>query len=238
MGYVFDILFSGLNVHNIPQRGFLMLIGDPVGLVNPMWFVFTLIVVRCIWIIECEIYRKIRKGDGVICVLFLIILCFDSMLHFNLMPSFIGRIIISYPLFFSGYLISKFKLIEKVKPYYICLIILPVLACKINGTIDVYSFNVGKSVIMFYVFSLLSSYGWICMFKSFLNLNSQIINTIVTGSLIIVAFHKFFLRLIFDSINDNLVFQLVIPLLVMLILYYPIKFIQKYVPFLIGNRKV
>ena len=238
LGYALDMLFCGINAHNILQRGFLMVIGDPVGLVNPMWFVYTLLMVRFIWIIECDIEKKLGVHGG-LCILFILILCVNSLFHFDLIPSFVGRILIAYPLFFVGYLMSRFKLIDIINPYFfICLILLPLLATRINGVVDIYSFKVGKSVLLFYIFAITTSFGWICLFKSILNINSGLINTIVTGSLIIVAFHKFFLRLIFNSLDESLLFQLIIPLLVIAILYYPIKWIQKNVPILIGKRKV
>ena len=236
--YALDILLCGLYAHNIPEKGYLMIIGDPAGLVNPMWFVFSLLIVRFLWILENKIGQATGK-HGITFLIFFLLLLLTSHLPSIPMPSFAGRIIIAYLLYYIGYLIAKSHLFDSSKIYYlIFLIIIPILGMHINGNIDVYSFNMGNSVILFLLFSILSSIGWISLFKCALNIYCKFTETIAVGSLLIVAFHKFFLRIVFPSFENNILFQLIIPLIVILLLYYPIKITQKYVPFLLGHRKI
>ena len=238
IGYALDILLCGLYAHNIPEKGYLMIIGDPAGLVNPMWFVFSLLIVRFLWILENKIGQVTGK-HGITFLIIFSLLFLTSYLPSIPMPSFAGRIIIAYLLYYMGYLIAKSRLLDRVKVYYlIFLTLIPILGMHINGNVDVYSFNMGNSVILFFLFSILSSIGWISLFKCVLNISSKFTNTIAVGSLLIVAYHKFFLRIVFSSIDDNIIFQLIIPLIVILLLYYPIKITQKYIPFLLGHRKI
>ena len=124
-------------------------------------------------------------------------------------------------------------------------IILFFMLSKYQGNVGLYDTTFGDAPLLFYPCAFIGI-GIVLYFSKIVRSN-QHIETFSKGTIVIMGLHgalypylMLLYRVLFRSrMNDsmNVICEMLISLLILLILYYPIIWMQKYVPFLIGNRK-
>ena len=221
------------------------ILGYPPGRVSPMWFVFCLFFVKCL---DIFCIRLCTKQWLKILFYTFVIIAIPVLINFKIgLPQSITWIFVAYPFWVVGRFLKNeqtkylativFKRLNNYV-YYIALlavIILPLIAVRLNGYVDIYYCILGN-IVLYYTFSIFVSICIFIIFKRFLDIKSDIITTLSKGALIIVAFH----RLVywpFEAFKGFMFVRLLAPLLAIILLYYPIVFCMKYLPILVGNRK-
>lgn len=140
-----------------------------------------------------------------------------------------------------------FKNISSLKIFIaVLLLISTIIISQIEGFVTLYNADFGKMPILFYPGAFFGSISIILLCKLFKNSNDVIL-TLSKGTIVIMGLHcaifpylilfyhvKF--KILYES-SYNFLFETIIAFLTMFLLYKPIMWLQKYVPFLIGNRR-
>ena len=224
------------------------LIGGSFTFAGPTWFLICLFNIKLIscFILKLKIYLQI-----IISTVFPILaLVIEADLYFGLKPAFI-----SIPFFVIGFHLKQQKLIEKIKDQFsleftlfLTSFFLLVIGNNIQGRVDIYKGILGEYPWLFYINALIGCFMVIMLCRMLNGIKSKFIRTISSATIVILGLHIFingyvykfvakFGILIYSEFQINLPVLILMTIAVILILYYPIIFLQKYLPFFIGNRK-
>ena len=220
---------------------FLSLIGLPCGKVNPMWFVYCLFAVKIIDVTIsyiCKRYRKVPVIIPVLIVLFISLSISNDILH---LPKPISWFFIAITYYWAGkFIFNKNKML--FMSCYGCrllvvilALLLPTMSVITNGSVDMYYCCFGNNGLLYFVFGIISSLAILSVFKNWFDKENVIISSLSKGTILIVAFHRFLLWPL-EIYNNNLIIRLLIPLAVIVLFYYPIRFTIRYAPFILGNK--
>ena len=210
---------------------------------GPCWFLLSMFCLK-------EIYYFYKKVPQIIKIIVLILLpvaayYFDKRLFWNLDAAFMA-----FPFYAIGYFFKTkglFKNISSLKIFIaVLLLISTIIISQIEGFVTLYNADFGKMPILFYPGAFFGSISIILLCKLFKNSNDVIL-TLSKGTIVIMGLHcaifpylilfyhvKF--KILYES-SYNFLFETIIAFLTMFLLYKPIMWLQKYVPFLIGNRR-
>lgn len=226
-----------------PILGIVWVRGNNNSFVNQLWFVWVLILLKCLY---RYIYDRCPKFIPLILVACVSYCCLLNALGLKTV-FYVDRCIMSLPFFMMGNLCK----------HYSCLKISKILSRKMGGVIgitfflliaidvsrlysgksmDMYAFRMGYSGLAYYMLAFLGTLALILIVR-ILPAN-KIVRKISTGTFLILALHYQILRLL--ELND-IVFSDITrlsSLAVIMVLCYPlILFSEKHCPILLGKNK-
>ena len=156
--------------------------------------------------------------------------------------------IYAMPFFLAGYILKDLKLdIHKIRPIVVVLLAIIYLLITLNvPRYDMMNYQCGPTYIVFFVNAICGSIVlfWFCTWLP----QNKIVQTFSIGTLLILTMHMpldFFILPIFHRIGitpPNSIFaSYLVPwlelIIVLLICYYPIYWLNKYCPILLGKMK-
>lgn len=224
----------------------------------PCWFIVSIIHIRLI----CN-YLNLNKKNIIIAVI-LAIFIFKILIIYNLDLFFcIDNTIMAIPYFFTGYIIrqifrnkynqtnenfsqSKIKLFL----YILISLIILIIIYKYNGVIlmnlRINKNLQGQSIILSYIAGIVGTFAVICISKLF-NANHKILDVISKNTLFIIFYHWLILWLIslckiyiLVNLVNSMVLRLVlcvfISIIILLLNYISIVFLEKYFPIILGKQ--
>lgn len=223
------------------------LIADGKSPAGACWFLI------CIFNLKIISYfiLKLRLKFQIPIITILVVLCFNFITSKGIDLYFtVDSSIMALPFFIGGYYFKKYALDTKVTNKYILLftfflsLFILTISSKLNGTIGMHGCFFGKSLFLFYINAFIGCCMSISLFKLFNNIKSHLMYVFSSGTIVILAFHLQMpmfiykaLFLLFGFTNVSFTSNILISALIMILLYYPILFIQKHCPILVGNRK-
>lgn len=239
--YLNELSFSQLKT---PIYSFL--IGHGHAPAGPTWFLICLFFVRIysFFILKLKtVYQTVILFASPI-IAYIIAYQLKIDIYFAIDSS-----LVALPFFMIGYYLKKYNTLDCVNSSYKQLVfviisfIVLLFLCSIQGRVDIHACNFGNYPILYYPQTLIGSFMIIMFSMLFNKIENKFIKNISSGTLIILAFHPHMPYWIYRITNHfypiqiNLTNNIIISVLIILILYYPILFVKKYFPVLIGNRK-
>lgn len=207
------------------------------------WFLYCLFTIK----IMAYFILKVNKWLQVILVftLFFIVYLHLFKFRFKIDVSFF-----SFIFFFLGYYLKKIdilSLVQKLNMYVvICFIIILfsvlVVTSRINGPVNLYTVEYGNSIFLCFFNAIIGSCMLIMLAILFNNISSKFVVVISSGTVFIMVFDLInWLYIIitnyqFKSAEWNVVLNILVSVAILFILYYPILFIKKHCPIIIGGR--
>lgn len=210
-----------------------MLSGTPMGHANALWFVYCIFMIKTI-----NIFGFIRFYQWLILFVSLLYAFLSIFSDANILPRFIAFPLIAFPFYFIGFLLKDIiASLNKSKTIILTLVgmCFPFIAASFYTRFDLYQYQFGGYMIEYYAFGIMGSLFVILGCKLLLFKRSDIVVLFANGSIMILAIHR--LLITWFAMNDSILYRIILSALILLLLYYPIKFCSKYVPILIGNRK-
>jgi putative O-acetyl transferase related protein len=222
---------------------FYFLTADAAGTGGPSWFLICLFEVWIIASLILKLNTKIQILTLLICVL--IAYTFPYHLWWRIDTCFAA-----IPFFIIGYYMRDKKLMPKFSSlgnlfFTILLGVITYWASLQTGYVNIYLREFGLYPYIYYILGFLGImhlYFFCCLFK---NYTSRILVTFSTGTIIIMGWHgisDFYLYSILKYffpflLGDSLLWSICFCVGSMFTLYFPIRFLQKRHPTLIGGRK-
>lgn len=201
--------------------------------IRPMWFVYSLAIMRIV-VSLCGTLRRVAfVAIGCICIFLLILL-------FGLIPKDydyfqINTTIMAFPFFALGmFLKNYFNWIIKYKLFFILFSLPFFYLATINGEISLIRCEAGNHWVLFYLNAAFISLFLLLMFQTFLNKSNSIIKTTAMGLIIILASHLTIISY-FDFLTKHLLHPVILTLVVMVIGYIMSRFSLRYFPILFGK---
>ncbi|MCQ2272818.1 MAG: acyltransferase family protein [Bacteroidales bacterium] len=237
--YVIFIVGSKDTIHTL----LCLCVGRPQGFAGPLWFVPVLFEIKIInmFLEYVESHLRLHRisvltmiGGGILIIILHVI---GIKPHWLLLP------IVSYPFFIIGKIFKNNELyidaIPKSAQILVCsiLILIPLIGAKFNGCVELYDCSLGKSVILFYIVGILSSVGFMSLFRLAGLHRSRLIETLSNGTIMILSLHSLLL-IPFDIHSCSLWFRIAYSAVVVLAFYYPICYSIRSFPLLIGKTKI
>jgi fucose 4-O-acetylase-like acetyltransferase len=236
-----------------PMIGIISSLGIPIENATVIWvsswFVITLIYIKIVHRILIAIVNEklnIYLLSNIPMLVLTMILKYNT---FNV-PLYIPQLLMAFPFFSIGYYIHlKNPLKENVTIIYndrFVKIIISLILFLIIGFLSYYNGNssignYGKNIVVYYIMAL-SGMLLVITISSFYNQENGIIKTISSGTLFIMAFELPFMGIVLRlSKLQYQYFGLIIlggvSCVALLLTVIPIKFVQKFIPIIIGGRK-
>lgn len=144
------------------------------------------------------------------------------------------RSIIAFGLICIGFYSTK--IIEKINlPIAVLLLIVTFILCQFNGNIDLYRLKL-CNIFLYIINGTFASFGIIFICKSLER--NKMLEFWGKNSLIILGTHQLMTRFLLKIYNSsNIIFNLTILILIMMLEYPIINFINNYFPWVIGKEK-
>lgn len=212
---------------------------------SAFWFVYCLMLIKLL----VFFLLKISKILQVLFVIIGFILVYYHVLLFNFR---IDAALIAIAFFFIGYYLHRLQVMELLKNNsviffsFIASLSVLLFTSQLNGpNVDVYLCLFGESVFLYYFNAILGSFMIFMLAKLLNSVQSKFMTVIASGTLLIMAFHAPGITYNFlaesmsipDSLSISIPIKFIISVLNIILLYYPILFIQKYASFILGGRK-
>lgn len=210
---------------------------------NPMCGVIWFLVVLFVCFIVLDLIVKLYKTKGLLisslgCIVLVIIQ--NSFNYKDFMYGFyFQRAIISFPYVAFGYFChDKNILVKSTKKnhlilYGIILFVVYLFLVLINGRVGIYSCSFGKSVILYYITSVVGSLALFNL-MAIRKTSNFLIKKISSGTIVILCIHQVMIK-IFVHIWNNPYF---ITVAIITICYPIICFLNKYAPWIVGRTKI
>lgn len=224
-----------------------ILLGNQEGIgikyFNPLWFLISLFIMR----IVSSLFSETKLIClGCLCILTASILYHFQYFSYNNDYFQLCTTLICYPFFIGGFVIKNKNIkiqFPLFKTNFLSIIIFLVsggfllLLGYNNGFVNIFrATQAGNSIVIFYLVGFLLSYMIICIISTFLNRSSAIIETISSGTVLILALHRMFLLGIIYNLPKNNFTAITVSILVMIICYPLIVLSKKYFHAIIGHR--
>lgn len=217
---------------------------DYIILFPGCWFVFALLFGRFL-MGDIKVFSFIRKFALYSIVVLCLILVVESLLFPN--NIFIDykwqRVIPSLPFLLLGYCMKKWKGIKRMnKVTFLFLFVNFVVLGIWQGDCNILDYKFGFSYVIFFITAICGS---LCLFKICTKFReSKIIQTLSTGTLFMLAFNFSFIvafRFIYTKlglevlIKDQVIMPWITGLIILIICYFPIKWLLNTYPVLLGK---
>ena len=210
-----------------------LLLNNKIG---PIWFLIALFWMRLShWLL----YNKLLFNELIVFLFSTIVATLVLLQPLRISSYQIFNFLIGFPFFTIGFLCKKQSVDIIFRKYSLLLIpfsIFSFIAFRINGSVNMNSFEYGHYALLFYIFALC---GIFSLYIFFLRAKSNVIVlNISQGTLVILGLHLIlidFFKLIYKQIYHitvhssyiDLVSGIIISMLVVCILYFPILIILK-----------
>jgi fucose 4-O-acetylase-like acetyltransferase len=244
------MIHGALDTSNFLYRSLIPYVGgnipenlDYIYLFPGVWFLFALMMCRFM-IGDIKIFSPLLKYRYVTLIILLIFLIFEPFLFKNnpFQSYKIYRALPALPFVLFGYIMKEKIHIDKIN---IWLVLLALLIFSVTtyfqGECNILSYKFGISYIVFYLNAIMGS---LVLFYICTKLKgSKVIQVLSKGTILILAVQFnliIFCRIIFtkmgiySSISETL-FPWISGIIVLAICYYPIKFLLKHCPILLGK---
>lgn len=201
-----------------------------------IWFLVVLFMCFFILDITIKIYNNIKA----LLVLSLFCIIAVSVLnYFNYRDFMYGfyfqRAIVSFPYVALGYIFHQKNLLVTSFPNNsfsfkgIVYFVIYSFLVFINGRVGIYSCNFGKSVVLYYVTSIIGSLSLFYLMTIIKHSNSLIIK-VSSGTIVILCIHQIMIKILVHIYNNPYFITIAI-----IVLCYPIIiFLDKFAPWLVG----
>lgn len=210
--------------------------------ITPFWFIWILVMIKVIYSFINHLELKSKVFVGSLCVVY----CILANLTDKTLPFIFDRTIIALPFYICGNIFRVKNLMARIfaLPKYlkllfcICGIVTLLLTLKLAGSYDMFSmyqYTKGRSVLWYYVISLMGTLVLaLCCEKL---LKNKYIETISEGSLLILAMHMSFLKILNKVGVFNFDLSQVFLGIIICALCVPlIKLSKMYFPYALGKR--
>lgn len=155
----------------------------------------------------------------------------------KILPNVLSQPMYAFPFYFVGSYLKKPILNASRKWLFaisaLCAIS-PFVAASYYPFIDLHGAKFGDNIFLYYLFGIAGSLFVLGFCRLFADIKNNVVITLSTGSILVLALHGLIFRWV--NIYTGMAFKLFIALAVMLVLYYPIKFVQRRCPIILGNR--
>lgn len=210
------------------------------------WFILCLYLCRMLFG-DMKHLDFFRKHYGIICSICIIIMIFhdilpDWILNSELHNLYFIRTIACFPFFCFGYWYRKYhdKIILRTS-IVVGLLIIYIILCFWNGAFDIYGDNYGKNYVISFIIAIIGFLS-IQHFLKKMNLKNSlsfVIEVLSKGTLVILGLHILIRNILWNKniiSRESNIGAFVIGIVVLAICYYPIKFVLRKYPVLIGKR--
>ncbi len=206
---------------------------------SSLWFIFALITIRLMisatqklndiikLIISIALYSIIYYNNWCLKYDFF---QFDTAL-LGISFFIIGKIIREYNMFIK---LSKQKTTYLIN---VVLLILVLIFSLKNGDVDTFKNITGHSLIIFYFNAIFFSYLIMFVAYKFCTRKNSFIETISSGTLFILGFHKFIIGKADAFGCENIIFIVFFTVVATSVFYFPIKILLRYCPIMLGKTK-
>lgn len=230
------------NTFTKPFLGLLLGVGYDTDiswmLSTPLWFLMALFFIKSI----LDILTKYISDIRVLLVASLILyvvgqVIFDKFqVYWSIESAFTAL-----PFFTVGILYKRFNLNLELKAYTTLLLSLVIFGLlyylsTVNGEVDVNSGNSGNFRLLYFINAILGIAASILLCSTKIRLNN-FFAYLAQNTLLIIFLHYILILIIFkfvprDGISDLL--YLIISIIILLAMYFPIKIIRNYLPFILN----
>lgn len=238
------ILFTNLDTSNY-LFDFASGIGNSPG--GASWFLLCFFCVKELyyWIDKLTISRK--------CILIVMIAAVSYVLPYRLFWNLDGAFM-AIPFFFVGsqykhFVSGVFSVLHLRNKFWFLLLSLLLLVLyvlsNLQGIVSIYDTIFGNYPLLFYPVAFLGI-ATMLLFSSLIR-NNHYFEVYSKGTIVVMGLHGAiypYFMLVYRvlvrpllSAPLNLLCEIVISIIILLLLYYPIIWLQKYMPFFIGNRR-
>lgn len=232
-----NLLRSGnFSSYKIVDDLFKLIIGEQAVL-GGLWFVYTLIIVKIIAQLPSIRIKTLFA------ILFLIIAyLYDNYCEHTIKNCWLN-VFLAYPVFYLGEILTGYKhQINCITSKYLlwCLLISGaggVILCGIfNSPVWMYRCLYGNSMVLFILGSISGTILVFALSKLFLDVPYKVMQTISDGSIIILAFHMYFVLI---GLHYPVGYGYYVEAALIMVLFIPIvRLSQRYFPILLGYRGV
>ena len=219
----------------------------------PLWFLVGLFAVKLIHHFILQICNNNIKKYLLLNIPIILVVYILKKNNIDLLFS-LDSALLAFPFFGLGYFSQTTKkdflnqfidyknnTILKISIIIVVFILLLTLS-KYNGRVDINEFKYGKNIFVFYSNGFLGTILIICL-SSFYRKQNNLATTISNGTIIIVAFHIYLSEILCKSIDmkgEGLIINPIIAgllaLITIVLMVFPIKFMEKHIPLLIGKK--
>lgn len=217
---------------------------DYIILFPGCWFVFALLLGRFL-MGDIKCFSFVRNyalyAIGILCLLMAVE---PFLFPDNVLVEYkFQRVIPSLPFLLFGYYIKNRLKMEKIgKIHFLVLFSIFVVAGTLQGDCNILNYKFGFSYILYYIIAISGS---LCLFKLCTKFkSSQVIQVLSKGTLFVLAFNfslivccRFVLiKMGLESfVTDKIIYPWVAGLFIMFVSYFPIKWLLKHYPVLLGK---
>jgi fucose 4-O-acetylase-like acetyltransferase len=212
-----------------------------------LWFLPALF---CVKIIHRVIYTLVKgRLDYYLSSLgIVLILMFGLQFTQLFMPFSLSPALLTFPFFAVGNMMRHKNTLKCLLCSKLCrILVIPIgfiivaLVVPYNGPADTAFFRYGKDALLFYILGFTGILSTICL-SSFYKKQNWFVITISNGTIILLAFHHLISLYLTKmaglvGLPQSLTIKLVISLLTLCVALIPIKFIQRFIPIIMGGRK-
>lgn len=232
--------------------GLLKPIGDIVTIsghapAGACWFLVSLFIIKFVMYF---VFQKPVKTQ-IIFILLVSVFTYCISLFVPEINTFrVGTTCMAFLFFFIGFYTKKIDILSLLKSKYLAffifaiLFVLLIFTSKYNGRVDMYACDYGKNPLLFHFNAIIGIAMTLALCISLNQIGLKFIKTIASGTILIMALHlnkPFILYKIIElfgiNIHPTIVTNIVASIVIIMLFYYPILFVQRYMPVLIGNRK-
>lgn len=210
-----------------------------------LWFLPCLFLVKLIFCLLNKIKEWLVLKDWVWILFALCFMCtYPLLIPVNWFS--IDSAFMAIPIYIAGYITRKYQLIDYIVSYKVLLVILCFLytlfIAPMNDMVNMDGGYAGKSLPLFYINALIGIIMVIALVSFAIFKRKSILSLIGENTLVVLGLHtlfilayKFVAYYIYGFINDCIAFA--ISALVILSIIPCVKFINKYISFVIGKVK-
>jgi len=218
------------------------LYGRPESVCLPLWFVSCLFAMQMLF----YLFKNIPRNFAVIVLLSLPFL--NCIIDLSNSPWMLDGVCEYFP-FYGICLFKKeiFSLLENGKKYVICSILLVISILSFWFSANISNEYLKTLSVLIYRLTMLLPFALIMKILTDKFGLHRLIKHLVTNTVIILAFHTYFIRIfdIFvhqilnigtDTYEGNFLLKIGMTISIMILIYIPIYVINRYLPFMIGKR--
>lgn len=210
-----------------------------------VWFIFALLFCR-LFMGDLSWFSWVRKYKYCVLVSLLVLLVVEPFLFPDnpLRPYKFYRFIPSFPFVLFGYCLkNRMDLSRMSFPLVIVLMLLFVIISFWNGYTNILNYKFGHSYIVFWANACIAS---IVLYRlCYVLKDNSSVRFISTGTMLILALNinlKIFFNLLFARmglgtiVTDHYIYPWILGLLIVIVCFWPIKWLLKYCPILLGKN--
>lgn len=232
---LYHLLFHGDTAHLLFP---LWVLAGEHRFLDVCWFIYNLVLLK---VISQYVYNNVLRT--LLAAVFLVAAYFVApVAHAHDWRNAALDVLLTYPFFVAGHLVRKGGFVQQPIPWWVCLpgAVLSAAAVyfvtRANGVVYVFSFHYGNYLGLY----LIGGFAGTCLLYFVSKLFDRPVGwvrTLSEGMVVILGFHYYFIYLYhmffgqspFDVVAAGIILLLFVPI---------IKFCIRYVPWLVGGRKI